>query len=171
MTLQFKPAQTKDIDSIWKILQQAILRRKQDGSNQWQDGYPNPEVITSDINKHAGYVLIKDQLIVGYFTVLINDEPEYEKIEGNWLSEGDFLVVHRVAIADDVLGRGFARKIFDFLEKLALEKNIHSIKADTNFDNLPMLKLFESMGYTYCGEVYFRGTPRKAFEKILKTDL
>jgi hypothetical protein len=27
------------------ILQQAIARRKADGSNQWQDGYPNPEVI------------------------------------------------------------------------------------------------------------------------------
>jgi hypothetical protein len=30
---------------IWIILQQAIARRKADGSNQWQDGYPNPEVI------------------------------------------------------------------------------------------------------------------------------
>jgi hypothetical protein len=33
------------------ILQQAIARRKADGSNQWQDGYPNPEVILNDITK------------------------------------------------------------------------------------------------------------------------
>jgi hypothetical protein len=31
--------------------QQAIARRKADGSNQWQDGYPNPEVILNDITK------------------------------------------------------------------------------------------------------------------------
>ncbi len=30
---------------IWEILQDAILRRKKDGSNQWQDGYPNPESV------------------------------------------------------------------------------------------------------------------------------
>ena len=25
---------------IWEIVQHAILRRKNDGSSQWQDGYP-----------------------------------------------------------------------------------------------------------------------------------
>jgi hypothetical protein len=31
-----------------------------------------------------------------------------------------------------------------------------------------MISIFEKAGYTYCGEVYFRGSPRKAFEKVLK---
>jgi hypothetical protein len=30
-----------------------------------------------------------------------------------------------------------------------------------------MLKLFEKLGYQYCGEVYFRGSARKAFEKVI----
>ncbi len=167
MSFHIKPAQAKDIKRIWEILQQAIQRRKLDGSNQWQDGYPNPKVIQSDIDKRAGYIIQQDEVIIGYFTVLINDEPEYKNIEGKWLSNGDFIVVHRVAIADEFIGKGFARKIFEHLEELANNYNINSIKADTNFDNLPMLKLFESMGYTYCGEVHFRGTPRKAFEKLI----
>jgi hypothetical protein len=33
------------------ILQQAIARRKADGSNQWQMVIPNPEVILNDITK------------------------------------------------------------------------------------------------------------------------
>jgi len=55
----------------------------------------------------------------------------------------------------------------EFIEKVALEKNIHSIKVDTNFDNPAMLKTFENLGYSYCGEVYFRGSARKAFEKVI----
>ena len=30
-----------------------ILRLKQDGSNHWQDGYPNIEVIKDDIQKNT----------------------------------------------------------------------------------------------------------------------
>jgi hypothetical protein len=36
-------------------LQQAIARRKEDGSNQWQDGYQS-DGIQNDIDKNAGFV-------------------------------------------------------------------------------------------------------------------
>ena len=162
-----KLAEIKDIPQIWEIIQQAIARRKADNSNQWQDGYPNPEVIKIDIEKNAGFVLLLDQEIVGYVAVLINDEPEYDNIVGKWLTNGDFVVFHRVAISDRHLGMGFTKEIFLHLESYAETKNIHSIKADTNFDNPAMLYLFEKMGYVYCGEVFFRGSPRKAYEKVV----
>ena len=84
-----------------------------------------------------------------------------------WLTNRDFAVVHRVAISDDYLGKGLAQKIFLFTEILAIDNNIFSIKVDTNFDNIPMLKILEKLAYTYCGEVTFRGGVRKAFEKKL----
>ena len=64
-----------DLPEIWVILQQAIQRRKEEGSNQWQDGYPNPEVITHDIQHKQGYVLTEGETVIGYTAVLINDEP------------------------------------------------------------------------------------------------
>ncbi|MES2853021.1 MAG: GNAT family N-acetyltransferase [Bacteroidota bacterium] len=152
---------------MWEILQQAIQRRKEDGSNQWQDGYPNPEVIQKDIEKGKGFVLVDGETIIGYSAVLINDEPAYEKIEGKWLTNGDFVVLHRVAISEKYLGKGLAKMILKYIEEFAISNNIYSIKADTNFDNIAMMKIFESSGYTYCGEVYFRGSPRKAYEKVL----
>lgn len=53
------------------------------------------------------------------------------------------------------------------IEALCRDKKVYSIKVDTNFDNQPMLKILEKLQYTYCGEVYFRGSARKAFEKLL----
>ena len=167
MNYHIRKATISEIPQIWDILQQAILRRKEDGSNQWQDGYPNPEVVQQDIAKGAGFVLTQGETIIGYCAILINDEPEYAKIKGKWLTDGDFVVVHRLAISEQYLGKGLAQKFFGFVEEFARSNNIHSIKADTNFDNIPMLKIFEKLGYTFCGEVYFRGTPRKAYEKRL----
>ena len=167
MNLEFKKAIPSQIPDIWVILQQAIARRKADGSNQWQDGYPNPEVILSDITKNAGYVLLEDEDIVGYVALLINDEPEYANIEGQWLTNTDFVVFHRVAIAENQLGKGLAKKLLHYIEEFALANEIYSIKADTNFDNLAMIAVFEKLGYAYCGQVYFRGSARRAYEKVL----
>lgn len=167
MPYQFRKATPSEIPHIWEILQQAIVRRKADGSNQWQDGYPNPEVIQNDMDKGAGFVLTEDETVIGYSAVLINDEPQYAQIKGKWLTNADFVVVHRVAISEKHLGKGLAQKILKFIEEFARRNKIYSVKADTNFDNLAMMKTFEKSGYTYCGEVYFRGSPRKAYEKVL----
>lgn len=158
----------EDHPLIWDILQKAIQRRKADGSKQWQDGYPNKEVVKNDIEKGAGYVLVFDNKIIGYCAVLINDEPAYENIEGKWLTNGDFVVYHRVAIAEEYLGKGLAKCMMDYIEKYALQNQIYSLRADTNYDNLAMMKSFDKAGYVYCGEVFFRGSARRAYEKVLK---
>lgn len=167
MNYHFRKAELSEIAPIWEILQQAIIRRKEDGSKQWQDGYPNPEVVQKDIEQGEGFVLVNGGTIIGYSAVLINDEPAYAEIEGNWLSNDDFVVIHRVAISEKYLGKGLAKMIIKNIEDFALSNNIYSIKADTNFDNTAMIKIFENSGYAYCGEVYFRGSSRKAYEKVL----
>lgn len=163
----FRKAEISDIPEIWVILQKAIQRRKEEGSKQWQDGYPNPEVIQNDIEKEIGFVLTDNQKIIGYTAVLINDEPEYARIEGKWVTNADFVVFHRVAISEDYLGKGLAKIMIGFIEDYALENQIYSVKADTNFDNHAMMAIFDRLGYVYCGEVYFRGSARRAYEKVL----
>ena len=54
MNYNFKKADASDIPEIWTILQHAIIRRKNEGSNQWQDGYPNLEVIKKGVEKGGG---------------------------------------------------------------------------------------------------------------------
>ncbi|AOW08606.1 GNAT family N-acetyltransferase [Flavobacterium gilvum] len=168
MEYQFRKAEITEIPQIWDILQSAIKRRKEDGSDQWQDGYPNPEVVKKDIEKEAGFVLTEGENIVGYCSILINDEPEYAKIEGNWLTNDDFVVFHRVAISEQYLGKGCAKIMMGFIEDFARKNNIYSVKADTNFDNFAMKNIFEKLGYEFCGHVYFRGGQRKAYEKVLQ---
>ena len=168
MDYHFRPAKYSEVSQIWQILKDAIKRRKKDGSNQWQDGYPNMEVVKNDIENKIGFVLTQNDTIIGYTAVIINDEPDYINIEGRWLSDQDFVVYHRVAVSEEFLAKGMAKKMIKLIEKYALSKNIYSLKADTNHDNIPMMKIFEKLGYSFCGIVYIRKSPRRAYEKVLK---
>tara|TARA_B110000037_G_scaffold198930_1_gene238265 strand:- start:718 stop:1227 length:510 start_codon:yes stop_codon:yes gene_type:complete len=168
MDYQFRRAKISDAFEIWQILKDAIQRRKEDGSNQWQDGYPNMDVVKNDIERKIGFVLTRNDNIIGYTAIIINDEPDYINIEGKWLTNQEFMVYHRVAISKKFLAKGMGKKMMKLIEKYALSKNIYSLKADTNHDNIPMLKIFEKMGYSFCGTVHIRQSPRKAYEKVLK---
>jgi N-acetylglutamate synthase-like GNAT family acetyltransferase len=168
MIYHFRTASINDIPIIWTILQQAILRRKNDGSNQWQDGYPNLTVIQNDIKNGYGHVLLEGENIIGYCAIAINDEPEYLKIDGSWLTNADFVVFHRVAISTAYLGKNLSKKMIDFIEGYATNHNIKSLKADTNYDNFAMMKILGKSGFKFCGIVYFRGSQRRAYEKILE---
>lgn len=165
--VEFRKATEADLDRIWTIIQQAIRRRLADGSIQWQDGYPNPDVIGLDIQKGAGNVAVVDGEVVAYGVILINDEPEYERLHGKWLTGGDYVAVHRIAVADSHLGQGLAAAMMQHAEYKAREWNVASVRVDTNYDNHAMLHIFDKLGFIYCGQVYFRGSPRRAYEKVL----
>jgi GNAT superfamily N-acetyltransferase len=169
MNYQFRKANPLEAPEIWDILQDAILRRKADGSNQWQDGYPNPEIIKLDIEKGIGYILLENNIVIGYCAVLMNDEPEYGNIQGKWITDTDFVVVHRIAIAQSHLGKNLSKKMIEYIEDFAINHQIYSIKVDTNHDNFAMMKIFEKAGFIFCGIVHFRGSPRRAYEKVLSS--
>ena len=166
MTL--RKAELVDLPFIWNILLQAIEQRKQDGSEQWQNGYPNEETIYDDIIHGYAYVLVEQNIIIAYAALLFDEEIAYNDIIGNWLSNGVYAVVHRVATINSKKRSGVATQLFRIIEDLCIEKQVYSIKVDTNFDNIPMMRIFEKLRYIYCGEVFFNGEPRKAYEKMLE---
>ena len=50
MNLKLQKANLSHCAKIWEILQKAVLRRKADGSKQWQDGYPNIKITRSALS-------------------------------------------------------------------------------------------------------------------------
>ena len=152
---------------IWHILQQAIQQRKLDGSDQWQNGYPNEQTVYDDIKNGFAYVLVDNNVIIAYAAIIFGIEPAYNNINGSWLTNDNYVVVHRVATSNAVKGKGIATLLFKEIETLSIAQNVYSIKVDTNFDNVPMMKILDRLGYSYCGEIYFSGAMRKAYEKVL----
>ena len=44
---------------------------------------------------------------------------------------------------------------------------VTSFRVDTNYDNFYMLRIFDKLGFTYCGEVCYDSGLRRAYEKLL----
>lgn len=109
-----------------------------------------------------------DGKVKAYVAIITEGEPAYDAIEGQWLKDGDYWTVHRLAVSEAAKGKRLGQWILKQIEGMAMAASITSIRVDTSFDNLAMLKILENLEYTYCGEVQYNGSPRKAFEKILK---
>lgn len=165
----FRKAVEQDLENVWQIFQEAIFKRKQGGSIQWQDGYPNSDSILQDIQSGNGYVALSNEgVVVGYTALIFDIEPAYEIIKGEWKSNQPYAVIHRLAVSQSNPIKGLGTFIMQKSEEISVDKDVFSLRADTNFDNLSMLKIFEKLGYSYCGLVYFRGGECRAFEKLLK---
>ncbi|MFR5266086.1 GNAT family N-acetyltransferase [Clostridium sp.] len=166
--MEFRKSAIKDIDEIMKIINEAKLYFKENNINQWQDGYPDKEVILNDIKNEESFVVINDNKVIGTVVISFKGEKTYNKIyEGTWLSNNDYAVIHRIAISNEFKGFGIGKMIIEETQKLAFEKNIRSIKIDTQKDNMSMQKLLIKNNFKYCGLIYLEdGSERVAFEKL-----
>jgi N-acetylglutamate synthase-like GNAT family acetyltransferase len=167
--MQFRKAVEADASSIMNIIKQAQAYFKEQGINQWQDNYPNLETIKNDISNKNGYVLLKDNNVVGTVAVIFDGEKNYEFIyKGEWISNHEYAVIHRIAVDTNYKGVGLSSVIIKNIEQMCLNKCIHSIKVDTHKENLSMQKLLHKNGFQYCGIIYLENkSERIAFEKIL----
>jgi GNAT superfamily N-acetyltransferase len=154
------------IEDIMKIIEQAKRRMKERGLDQWQDGYPDEAAIRNDKRKHQGHIFMKGAYPAAYAAIVFDKDPYYEKIDGQWLSDGEpYIAVHRIAVADEFLGLGMARHILKYAEKRARLRNVRWFRIDTHHDNLPMRNLIRDFGFTFCGVVQVRDGKRMAYEK------
>lgn len=109
--MELRPTTKNDLIEVIKIINQAKQYFKNEGIDQWQDGYPNEDSIINDINQHEAYVLENNGKILATAMISTNIEPTYNYIEGNWLQNNKYLVIHRIAICNDQKGRGLAKII------------------------------------------------------------
>jgi len=173
MQLIFKKTQLTDIDRIMEIITQAQQYFKDNNIDQWQNNYPNTDTIKQDITNGESYLaqtVDQNNLIVGTVVLSFEPEPTYTKIyEGAWLTNDEpYAVIHRLAVANDIKGRGISSFIMSQCESLCKDKNVRSIKIDTHRNNKSMLRHIEKEGYVYTGIIYLEdGAERVAYEKLV----
>lgn len=165
----FRKANHNDIDRIYEIIRQAQEYFRQNGIDQWQNNYPNPDIIKKDIENGECYVIEDDNLIIATVVLSFNGEKTYEKIyDGSWISDREYAVIHRIAVDSRFKGKGIASFIIRNLENLCRQKGIYNLRVDTHQDNKSMIKMLSNNNFIYCGIIYLEsGDKRIAFEKLL----
>ncbi len=183
-----RKTEKKDLPQIMQIIREAQESLKKLGISQWQNGYPNEEAFLADMEKEISYVLEEQGQVVATAAISFAPDPTYHEIyEGEWLTDGTYGVIHRIAVKEDCKRAGYAEKLVRFAEELAgrqsEQQNIKnrkenrnkkecsvSLRIDTHEGNLPMRSFLKKQGFTECGIIYLspakgREDKRIAYEK------
>lgn len=145
-----------------EIFEQAKGIMRSDGNfGQWTGGYPSVEVLKADMERGSSYVILDSSSeIVGTFAFIPGIEPTYNYIEGEWLTDGPYATIHRLASGPE--SHGIARECFDWCWS-----RVQNLSIDTHADNSIMQHCILKYGFTYCGVIYLaNGDPRLAYQKI-----
>lgn len=93
------------------------------------------------------------------------EDPAYSIIEGAWLNEQPYGVIHRLASSGRE--KGIARFVFDWCSQRS-----RNLRVDTHAQNLVMQHLFLSLDFVPCGTIFLPdGSPRFAYQRVIPKPL
>ena len=178
-----RPATPFDLPALRPVFEAAKAIMRADGNlEQWSaPGFPDESLLLRDIDRGGGFVIesrwpvaaghdetdvmpgltghLAALRIVAYFALLPSPEPTYDVIDGAWLTDEPYGVIHRMASYPDVHG------IFSTVIDYAATRYAH-LRIDTHRDNRIMQHLIGKHGFTYCGIIWLQdGTERLAYER------
>ena len=163
-----RPATAADLPALRPVFEAAKGIMRADGNHdQWSaPGFPDDSLLLHDLERAGGFVIlsgaeggVEESKIVAYFALLPSPEPTYATIDGAWLTDEPYGVIHRMASYPEV--HGVFAAVIDFAAA-----RYPRLRIDTHRDNRIMRHLIEKHGFTYCGIIQLPdGTPRLAYER------
>ena len=93
--MEIRLAFPNEVDAIMQVMKDAKKCLAKSGSDQWQNGYPNVDIIIDDIISGQAYVALEEGgELLAYAAVTKSPEEAYEAIyEGRWQGgESEYLV-------------------------------------------------------------------------------
>lgn len=92
MALNFRKGKEKDLDEVAALFQRAILHMTRQGIPQWDEVYPDREILRQDIEKRQLYVGVWDDRIVSVYAHVrafgLSDRRSCRLAQGAVLSYG-----------------------------------------------------------------------------------
>ena len=158
-----RKATVKDLDQLEIIYEKARQFMRAHGNfNQWIQGHPNRDDLMRSLRAKELYVVEINQVIQASFVLMERKDPTYAYIEGSWLSDAPYVVLHKVATRHEIKGMGTC--IIDYAKRKKKD-----IRMDTHKDNYPMQNLLKKTGFVPTGIIYVEdGTPRIAYQYVEK---
>lgn len=145
--IEIVSAQIDDIDTVLRIYETArAFMIKSGNPDQWKNSYPPYSCIAEDIKNGNLYLLKNNGIADAVFFFAKGPDAIYNEINGKWLNDRPYSVIHRVASA------GRTKGVLKIITEWCLTR-CDNIKIDTHFDNKVMQHCLAKLGYTCCGTV------------------
>jgi len=166
MNTNFRIATQQDFKTVCEIFTDAILHMSELGIQQWDEIYPDQDMLFDDIRRHQMFVLTENNIPVS--TVVLNEyqDEEYQAIPWHYTDEKT-AVVHRLCVSPSRQKAGLGKKTVLIAEQELIKQGYSSVRLDAFSQNPFALRLYESLGYTKVGEMHIRKGAFYCYEKRL----
>jgi ribosomal protein S18 acetylase RimI-like enzyme len=166
MAETFRKASIQDFKEISALYHAAVDKMTENQIFQWDEIYPDDEVLLKDILQGEMYLLEAEDRIAS--CVVLNEEQDELYRTGTWkYTDGRAAVIHRLCVHPDIQGVGIGKKTVQLIEAAAKDKGYNLIRLDAFSQNKHARNLYQNLGYTYAGEVHFRKGMFYLMEKAL----
>ena len=157
--IHFRKAVEADAPRITAIYANARRFMAASGNpNQWIDGYPSEADVRADISADVLWTACRGDEILAVFALIEGPAPTYAVIQGAWLNDRPYAVVHRLASSGKVGGIG------EICLRWCIDR-FDTLRVDTHADNRVMQRTLIRMGFVYTGVIFcHNGTPRHAYQ-------
>lgn len=153
--MAIRKATVTDLDTLLEIY--AIAREfmaSYGNTHQWQEGYPSRKILMRDLEADRLFVDEIDGEIEGCFVFFIGEDPSYLQIDGAWLNQDPYGVVHRIA------SRRRIPHIGEKMMQYCIDQ-VDTMRIDTHKDNIPMQRMLKKFGFVHVGTIELVGNHEK----------
>ena len=164
-----RKAEISDLENIMLMYRSCVAGMIANGIDQWDESYPNAEVIMEDLIAQTYFVAIENNIIIAGINIDQNQDDTYLALD--WEDKrNQFLVVHRLAVKVEFWNDGIGKSLMLFTENLVIEKGLNSIRLDTYSGNPKAMEFYRRLGYRELGTIDLKPDKDKyhCFEKIIK---
>ena len=151
-------ATREHLPQILKLNQKIVEYMQSEGFTHWGGDYPNEAIYRRDILRGSQYVYILNGNVEGMVSYDVHHHEYFDRIDWNPHNKSAYFA-HRLAVSPKHQNKGIANKLMDFVENIAKEDNIDSIRLGAFKDYDKVIGFYTKRGYKPMGEIVFDVSP------------
>lgn len=140
-----RPGRMEELDTLFAIFQRTVAHMQAQGLDQWNEHYPNRELLAEDLEKGACYVLEEDGVPVALLTCDTWQPPEHEGQA--WRCVEGVCNIHRVAVDPAIQSHGLGTRLMQAVMQEAKQAGFAVVHMDTRIDNTGARRFYARLDF------------------------
>lgn len=133
----------------------AINEMNKNGINQWDNIYPDRNILEDDIVKKQLYIGLAETTVVSAY--VLNQQCDEQYVNGTWkYPNSTYYVIHRLCVNPIFQNKRIGTLTMLHIENEIGKMGIDTIRLDAFTLNPYAVKLYEKLGYSKVGFAHWR---------------
>jgi len=161
----FERAAPADAEAVWALFQEAKRTGRENGTTDWDDGYPTREIVEEDIACGALWALREDGRLIAAISLIREDFED--DLDVGW-TDAPSCILARLCVDPALQGRGIGADMMLRITREARRQGFRATRHLAALKNPAALHLYRKLGYRELGRVVCFDIDFVAFERLIE---